>query len=903
MERIPADKWTANNKIAVGAANMLLVMPEYDVRVLNEVLNSVTDDTLNRDLKEMLVKKGAELQGAFILNLLLDGVDQPFENSGIPTEDTNGRPSYKREEEREETTESTTTWIPAPTTETSTATTTTMSNDEESMTIEETKKFMLNPVLGTRSDQEIYAEFKKLKYVEEVFMAMTYEEKAQVILLFDNKDDFLWKMPLEVIRGCVKNLPNVPKFVYFKDFPYVHFPKTLEKLHFGAVDTIKTTKRFMLHDMLKNLYRFDYSRIVFGKKYHKEAFASMTNEEIAHVVSRLEEPDDYIKELPFDVVKRCVENLPKVRNVDGFDPDKFTHRYFKNTFRVYILTKTKAETIENTKELMLSEAVPINEYENIVCNRRHWKEAFASMTYREMAFVLIRVNNADEFLSQMPISVIERCNNGKAQQGINNNDACNRDDGNHGKRRGVDAPVKMLHHVSARGLWQCRTYLLSKMGVREVLSSEPVFILLHSTSRRELGILAREKASTPEILRVWIQLILRVIASDIAKKQNGQLKSNLSWWTHQGSTSNSQLRQYLISPHSKESEWIPQSPGWNDEQALLQPSVWSSNCPNCPHPVQELLEPQSGQLLPGLLDCANGNCLQQQYCPQHFHWNTHPYTVHNLTIDCEPYGCGYFYGESYGFTWPTLYTHYPGYEDHTRISSAAKREILLSMPNIPFCSANQLFFLHPSFARYIIARHLDTPRLLSYMDEPVLYKMISINPGLCERIATFTSEQIASIFGRTFNYCHFLQKFPEKAQNIVMLKVKELGICKPTTTTTTTAEPSTQATNKPLFSNDEIVAIEAKIPKIRKLLRAIPMEKAEKVRLRTKGSFNSLFLRLPGHVIEKINGFLDLTSNLESLSPSFIAERAIGKPRDLYSILIKQMKNPFEELICGTSSK
>nr|CDS32154.2 hypothetical protein HmN_000412200 [Hymenolepis microstoma] len=339
MERIPADKWTANNKIAVGAANMLLVMPET-----MEKLNSVS-----------------------IASTV------------------------------------------ASTTETSTATTTTTSSDEESMTIEKTKKFMLNRELGTWSDQEIHAAFKKLKYVEEAFMAMTYEEKAQVILLFDNKDDFLSKMPLEVIRGCVKNLPNVPKFAHFKDFPYVHFSKTLEKLHFGAVDTIETTKRFMLHDMLKNLDGFDYSRIVFGKKYNKEAFASMTNEEIAYVVSRLEDPDNYIANMPFDVVKRCVENLPKVRNVDGFDPEKFIYRDFKNTFRVYILSKTKAETIENTKELMLSKGLLEFEYESIVRNRRHWKEAFASMTYREMASVLTRVKDADEFLSRMPISVIERC--------------------------------------------------------------------------------------------------------------------------------------------------------------------------------------------------------------------------------------------------------------------------------------------------------------------------------------------------------------------------------------------------------------------------------------------------------------------------------------------------------------
>ncbi|VDO09414.1 unnamed protein product [Rodentolepis nana] len=330
---------------------------------------------------------------------------------------------------------------------------------------------------------------------------------------------------------------------------------------------------------------------------------------------------------------------------------------------------------------------------------------------------------------------------------------------------------------------------------------------------------------------------------------------------------------------SSSDQWVPQSsaPGWNNEcpNCPRQPYVWPKNCPNCPQP-----ESQPVPLPPEF----------QDPCRQNFHWRRHPHAVRIQDTNCEPYGCGYYYGASYGYSWSALYTHYPGYDDDMRISSEVKREILASMPNIAYCSANQLFFVHPSFARYIIARHLDTARLLSYMDEPVLYKMLAINPGLTERIATFTAVQITSIFARTFNHCHFLDKFPSYARNVITLKVKQLEVCNPRTTITGTATGSlTKGRNKSLFSNDEITAIETKIPKFRKLIPLIPMEKAEKVKLKAKNSFNSLFILLPAHVIEKINSFLESTSNLEATSPGIIAEKVIGKSDDFYSNLVRRM--------------
>ncbi|VDO00431.1 unnamed protein product [Rodentolepis nana] len=604
MDRIPADKWNAKNKIAVAAAHMLLVMPDYDIRVLNEVLDVVTSTTSNQELKKMLVKRGAELQGAFLLNLLLDGAEQRIEE--IVPEDTT--PPTEESEEYEEsiegtikfmlspkkrtipqyeyyesvkkrkhwkeafasmtytemayvitrvgdaddfmsqmpisviercvknlpkvegvngfdeyktfdnikypktmeklygatttTTSTTATSTPAttttltsapatststvpeatetsnlpaatttlapetnattlalsttsatsklvtittsvlptttlastpptttttstpptttttstlPTTTTSTpATTTTASSTstvasiEKLKSIEETKKFLLRPDIQSWRFHQLDAAISKLKYVKEAVMTMTYEELARVLPLFSDMDDFLSKMPVDFIKGCIANLPKYEKFAHYRDFSYMRFPKTLEKVYLGPVNTIEATKRFMLHDILKKLHNYQYERSVFNKKYHKEAFASMTNEEMAYVVGRLSNPDYFLPKLPFNVIKRCVENLPKVKNVEGFDPRQFTHINFQNTFRHYILEKTKEETLENTKELMLSPVFRGMEYENMVRKRLHWKEAFASMKCEQMAMVLLRVAYRDQFLSEMPIDVIRR---------------------------------------------------------------------------------------------------------------------------------------------------------------------------------------------------------------------------------------------------------------------------------------------------------------------------------------------------------------------------------------------------------------------------------------------------------------------------------------------------------------
>ncbi|VUZ52168.1 unnamed protein product [Hymenolepis diminuta] len=265
--------------------------------------------------------------------------------------------------------------------------------------------------------------------------------------------------------------------------------------------------------------------------------------------------------------------------------------------------------------------------------------------------------------------------------------------------------------------------------------------------------------------------------------------------------------------------------------------------------------------------------------------------VYNETSSCEPYGCGYYYGESYGYSWSTLYASYPGFEDHERINSPIKREILVSMPNIGYSSGNNLFFVNPSFARYIIARHWDPAGLLAHMDEPVLYKMIAINPGLDKRIASFTAEQIGAIFNRIYNHCHFLHKFSKKAQNTIMLKVMHLQNCKQTTTTTVTtaATPTTVKPVTSLYTEEEIAAIETKIPKFRKLLRAIPLETANKLKQKAMDNFPVLFLHLPGDVIKNINNFLNVFSDPVKQSPKFIMERTVGKSKDLFSLLVRQM--------------
>ncbi|KAM3173544.1 hypothetical protein ACTXT7_012301 [Hymenolepis weldensis] len=309
-------------------------------------------------------------------------------------------------------------------------------------------------------------------------------------------------------------------------------------------------------------------------------------------------------------------------------------------------------------------------------------------------------------------------------------------------------------------------------------------------------------------------------------------------------------------------------------------------CPNCPH---NPLPPPGwrGQ------NCPNGICPQLPQCPQFFHRQKIEISVFNETSNCEPYGCGYYFGESYGYSWSTLYAPFPGFEDYERIQSPIKREILVSMPNIGYCFGNNLFFANPSFARYIIARHWDPAGLLSQMDEPVLYKMLAINPGLDEKIASFTAEQIAAIFERIYNNCHFLHKFSKKTRNIIMLKVRHLQSCRQTTTTATptTAEPVT-----PLYKEKEIVAIETKIPKFRKLLKVIPLEKANELKKRTKENFATLFLRLPGEVIEKFNKFLDFVSDPKTHSPKFIVDRTIGSSKDLFSILVRQMLMSLVEL-------
>ncbi|VDL62121.1 unnamed protein product [Hymenolepis diminuta] len=219
-------------------------------------------------------------------------------------------------------------------------------------------------------------------------------------------------MPIDVIKRCMQNLPNVKNVEGIKDymkFTYKLYPKTLEKLHFGEKLTVESTKRLMLSDLLKDLDKGEYRHALIKKKYYKEAFSSMTYEEMAYVLTRLR-PDYFLSEMPVDVIRRCVENLPTVKNVEGFNSiNKFDFKNYPLTMRIYMLDKTKEETVENTKELMLSETFTHSEYYEAVCERKHFKEAFASMTYEEMLEVLKKVGEIDEFLSQMSKSVIKRC--------------------------------------------------------------------------------------------------------------------------------------------------------------------------------------------------------------------------------------------------------------------------------------------------------------------------------------------------------------------------------------------------------------------------------------------------------------------------------------------------------------
>ncbi|VUZ52165.1 unnamed protein product, partial [Hymenolepis diminuta] len=213
LKRVPADKWNANNKIAVETANMLLVMPDYDARILNEVLNSVSSETPDEELKKMLAKRGSELQGAFLLNLLLDGEIQLFENEETPEEINS----------------------PISTTE---------SDEEPEQTVEDTMKFMLSPKWKDASPEEYYKALKNRQNWKEAFASLTYEEMAAVLTRVEEADDFLSQMPEDVIKRCVENLPkvkNVEGFELYNTFDYEHYPKTLRKLYGDSTTTTSTT--------------------------------------------------------------------------------------------------------------------------------------------------------------------------------------------------------------------------------------------------------------------------------------------------------------------------------------------------------------------------------------------------------------------------------------------------------------------------------------------------------------------------------------------------------------------------------------------------------------------------------------------------------------------------------------
>ncbi|VDL62123.1 unnamed protein product [Hymenolepis diminuta] len=173
LKRVPADKWNANNKIAVETANMLLVMPDYDARILNEVLNSVSSETPDEELKKMLAKRGSELQGAFLLNLLLDGEIQLFENEETPEEINS----------------------PISTTE---------SDEEPEQTVEDTMKFMLSPKWKDASPEEYYKALKNRQNWKEAFASLTYEEMAAVLTRVEEADDFLSQMPEDVIKSTTR---------------------------------------------------------------------------------------------------------------------------------------------------------------------------------------------------------------------------------------------------------------------------------------------------------------------------------------------------------------------------------------------------------------------------------------------------------------------------------------------------------------------------------------------------------------------------------------------------------------------------------------------------------------------------------------------------------------------------
>ncbi|KAM3171308.1 hypothetical protein ACTXT7_016872 [Hymenolepis weldensis] len=267
---------------------------------------------------------------------------------------------------------------------------------------------------------------------------------------------------------------------------------------------------------------------------------------------------------------------------------------------------------------------------------------------------------------------------------------------------------------------------------------------------------------------------------------------------------------------------------------------------------------------------------------------------YNETSPCEPYGCGYLYGSSCGHRWVDLYTDYEGFPGHTRIDFVTKSEIIRLMPHINYEYANVLFFVESGFARYIIEKHMDLPNLLFHMDEPVLYKMMEINPHLDKRISGFTPIEISNVFCRVYDQCHFMTKFSKKNKDVVMFKVKYLEHCRgrdritPIGITTPTT-PAANLPGEPLFTESQIVAIEVKIPTFRALIPRITKKRAKLVKTLTK-NFAKLFIELPEEVIKRMNNFLNTYGDkLDGLSNQVIVESMIGSSIDIISVLLKKL--------------
>lgn len=268
------------------------------------------------------------------------------------------------------------------------------------------------------------------------------------------------------------------------------------------------------------------------------------------------------------------------------------------------------------------------------------------------------------------------------------------------------------------------------------------------------------------------------------------------------------------------------------------------------------------------------------------------------TTSCEPYGCGYAFGESCGYKWTELYSDIDGYPGHTRIDAESKTEILRVMPHIDFDFANALFFLEPGFTQYIVKKHVDLPNLLYYMDEPVLYKLMRIVPDLDQRISGFTAIEISNVFCRVFDQCHFLSKFSNSARDTVLFKVKYLRHCHEknrvpapdnsmvviTPTTTTTAAPK-----PPLFTAKQISSIEVKIPKFRLLLPKLLESRVDAVKTMTR-NLTAIFTELPVRILERTNNFLAKNADkMADFTNIVIAERIIGAPNDITSYIVRKM--------------